>query len=96
MGQLRTFWLALPVRTKGFLVVALPTAGALLLAGLFALSIRGSKITEEEVTNSYEARISVDNLLVDLINAETGVRGYALTHDTAYLEQYHLGMQGHF
>ena len=73
--------------------MALPTAGALLLAGLFALSIRGSETTEDEVTNSYEARLSVDNLLVDLINAETGGRGYALTHDTAYLEPYHLGMQ---
>jgi len=94
MGQVRTFWLALPVRTKGFLVVALPTAGALLLAGLFAVSISRARATSELVVASYGAREAIDDVFLDLTNSETGVRGYALTHDEAYLEPYKLGMDG--
>jgi diguanylate cyclase (GGDEF)-like protein/PAS domain S-box-containing protein len=92
MERFRTVWLGLPIRTKGFLVVALPTAAALLVTLLFGLALERAGATELTVSSSYEVRLALDDVLEDLVNAETGVRGFALTHEPHYFEPYRAGV----
>src|SRR5690606_5735261 len=43
----------------------------------------------QRVTNSLQAIMLIKDLKTELLNAETGQRGYLLTEDVQYLEPYH-------
>lgn len=38
----------------------------------------------------------IDNCLISLLNAETGVRGFAITNDEEYLEPYKIGLSDYY
>ncbi|MEK8130692.1 ATP-binding protein [Paenibacillus filicis] len=66
-----------------------------LLALISLTSFIASSNTEEKLNSLVDSVIPVndlaDNLLIDLINMETGLRGYELSGDHAFLEPYSLG-----
>ncbi|WP_284336858.1 CHASE3 domain-containing protein [Comamonas sp. NoAH] len=65
---------------------------AILAASLMiGVSEYGYKQTSQLLTNltrSYDTRTSISSLMKDMLNAETGLRGYLLTNDNKYLEPY--------
>jgi PAS domain S-box-containing protein len=78
---------------KGQLFLAFGTA-AVLLAGVAVVSYQ--RILQEDadqkwVEHTHLVLEELDSVLVDLINQETGQRGYALTGTPSFLEPYDLG-----
>jgi PAS domain S-box-containing protein len=76
-------------------------AAALLVALVVVLSLGAFRQLEAAAaarTQTYDLIIRADSLLSDLIDAESGQRGYALTGDANFLEQYVAvrdGVRGH-
>ncbi len=67
-----------------------PPIAAIVLLGILAFfSLRSIRLSEIEAEQSNRALGSIEQLLRDLLNAETGQRGYLLTGDLAYLEPYY-------
>jgi signal transduction histidine kinase len=68
--------------------VACALIAMLTLIGISELSYRNSMEAMDEVAQAHIARSHVQRLLRDVLDAETGQRGYLLTGDTMYLEPY--------
>lgn len=88
MAKRTTWWTNLHLRAKGLIVVALPLA-ALLLASLVLYFLQQQVREEQAVARRilvlrHQIR-TVETLLLD---AETGVRGFALTKRADFLEPY--------
>ncbi|NJM65053.1 MAG: PAS domain S-box protein [Acaryochloris sp. RU_4_1] len=83
-------WTNLSVRRQGSLVVAIPML--CLLGSLGAFSWLRSSIDESQkwVNHTDQVLLASKQILLGLLNAETGVRGYALTRRDQFLEPYHL------
>lgn len=78
----------LSVTLRGALVISLPVI--CLLAGILAIAALRSKAiaARKQEQQSQETIIQSERLLMTLVNAETGVRGYALTRRREFLEPY--------
>jgi PAS domain S-box-containing protein len=86
--QFRRRWNALPLRSKGLSVIAIPLV-PLLVSTVFVLIIaRQGRLAEDLVSHTLEVKSSVANTLNLVIDGETGVRGFLLTHDPAWLGPY--------
>lgn len=75
------------VTTVGILLVCLATV---------VLSVQSHRTGDRTARTATQASAIADTsnrVLLDLINAETGQRGYLLTSDTSYLEPYLAAMQ---
>ncbi|VXB45727.1 Diguanylate cyclase domain-containing protein [Massilia sp. 9I] len=81
---------ALPIRrSAAILVVALFIV--LGMSVFFVREVLDLRQSMGALRQNDAARIQVRNVLINLLNAETGQRGYLLSGDPAYLEPYHLG-----
>jgi PAS domain S-box-containing protein len=81
-------WNRLSVRRQGFIVIAVPLL--CLIASLAAFSWLRYSIDRSQrwVDHSNQVLLESNQLLTGLLNAETGVRGYALTLNPKFLEPY--------
>src|SRR5579883_1317135 len=87
--QQRRFRLAdLPLGVKGVLVVAVPVCALLLAMVVFYQFENSLRLAESDLDRTFMARSERRNLLSEVINAETGVRGYLLTGKPEFLEPY--------
>lgn len=78
----------LSVRLRGALIISIPAI--CLFASIFAIAALRSRSIEarKQEQQSQQTIIESNRLLMTLINAETGVRGYALTRRPEFLEPY--------
>ncbi|MEO7217440.1 MAG: CHASE3 domain-containing protein [Gemmatimonadaceae bacterium] len=77
----------MPLRLK--LSAALGVALVILLVGAASLyALFESAKASDAVQHSEEVRSQLERTLTTVVNAETGHRGYLLTHDSAYLRPY--------
>ncbi len=76
-------------RSAATLVFALAIIAA--MSVFFIREVASLRQAMAELRQNDTARIQVRNVLVHLLNTETGQRGYLLTADPAYLVPYHLG-----
>ena len=63
-----------------------------IIAGVGAATLRSTYATVDSahwVAHTLQVRADLEGMVADLIEAETGVRGYVITGDTSYLEPYH-------
>ena len=80
------------VRGRLYLGFALLLAMILLLAGVVAYeSYRISEVNLERQVQSADLHQRVDDLEIDLLNMETGKRGFLLNGDESFLEPYEQG-----
>ncbi|MDQ2889438.1 MAG: CHASE3 domain-containing protein [Gemmatimonadota bacterium] len=78
---------AVPLRLK--LSAALGVALVILLVGVASLyALRESANAAAAVQHTELVHVQLERTLTTILNAETGQRGYLLTHDTAYLQPY--------
>jgi PAS domain S-box-containing protein len=83
-------WSKLPIRYAGATLIAIP---ALCLTLITVASIVSQQLNHGLYNNIDRTKtkiIEVKNLLIHLLNAETGSRGFNLTRDPQYLEPYNL------
>jgi signal transduction histidine kinase len=81
-------WADLPVRTKVLILLSLPL-GALLACVISGILLGGQ--ANDQLTNARQtsnAITGLNNKLQLLIDAETGVRGYAATRNPVFLQPY--------
>jgi PAS domain S-box-containing protein len=81
-------WIDLPLRTKGFIVIAIPCGAVLFLAIAAYFVAASEREMERDTLHALEMRAEVQKLLVNLVDAETGIRGYLLTRRPEFLEPY--------
>ncbi len=85
-------WVDLRLRTKGLVVVAIPVGALLLVSAVFL----GLQLQEEHnrqlVDESFAVRRQIAAVTLDLVNAETGARGYAITRQEEFLEPFRAAM----
>ncbi|MCU1286543.1 MAG: Two-component hybrid sensor and regulator [Acidobacteriales bacterium] len=78
----------LSVRTKGALIVAISiTFKIVLLFGLLFLQYQNQR-AEEASTHSKQILSVARQLMSELLNAETGMRGYIISGNPVFLEPY--------
>jgi len=63
---------------------------AAIVASLFVLRSVDNQLTE--LSNAYEVRRQARELMIALVDAETGQRGYMISRDTAYLAPYNAAV----
>ena len=78
-------WLAFP---KMAMSMALATLAALLLVGINEVGFRQSNQALIEVRDAQQVRQTLNELLLNVVDAETGQRGYLLTGEPRYREPY--------
>ena len=85
---MRRFWQGLSITRQGAFILVLPTFLTLSALGNWAWSRQQERTASEGVTHTENILKESSQLLTLLVDAETGVRGYGLTKDTAFLEPY--------
>ncbi len=78
-------WLAFP---KMALTLALAILAALMLVGINEVGFRQSHQALIEVRDAQSVRQTLNELLLSIVDAETGQRGYLLTGEARYREPY--------
>lgn len=76
------------MRIQGLITVALPLTAVLLSASLAAVGNYQRVNIETDIQRKFEMSAKLGELTTRMVNAETGMRGYLLTGQPAYLEPY--------
>ena len=84
----RPTWADLPLRAKGLVVVAIPLVALLVAALSSSLVRRQADDADAWVAHTLEVRGELQRTTTLLVDAETGVRGYALTGREEFLAPY--------
>jgi signal transduction histidine kinase/ActR/RegA family two-component response regulator len=90
---LRQWWLDRLLRTKGLIVVALPLVTLMGLTSANLLLQRAEGHERTDSTNARNLEDAANQLLTNMVNAETGVRGYLATRDALFLDPYNLALK---
>jgi PAS domain S-box-containing protein len=89
---LRRWWLNLPVRAKGLIVIAVPLIALIgTTSASLALQYREGQ-QRTAATASSNLGSAGDLVLADAVNAESGIRGYVATGDPVFLDPYNLAL----
>jgi signal transduction histidine kinase len=87
-GRFPWRWRDWQLRTKGLAVVAVPLVALALAGAMFAGLQQQDQRASQWVNHTNEVRLAIKTVTVDLVNAETGVRGYLLIHQADFLQPY--------
>ncbi len=90
--QLGNLWNRLPVRHRGAVVVAIPAVCLLITLGSWIWSRESTLAVRRKIESTEDIIRESNKLLVELINAETSVRGYAFTRNPSFLEPYNQSL----
>jgi CHASE3 domain sensor protein len=82
----------LSVRHLVILGISVPTLLLLLVGGLQWKLGDDFRLSRERVSNTRIVLLDLDTLLISMLDAETGQRGYLLTHQNSYLEPYNRSL----
>jgi len=83
-------WLAFPKMTLGLLLAAL---AALALVGINEAGYRQSHKALAEISEAERARMHLNLMLQNIVDAETGQRGFLLTGEARYREPYDVAVR---
>lgn len=89
---LSTYWKRLPFQYRAPIVITIPLL--CLIATLAGNLLLHQKTIESQayVEHTQQVLLESQSSLIDLLNAETGIRGYYLTLRPEYLESYHKAL----
>src|SRR5437899_2893243 len=88
LARIGLAWSNRSLRTKGLIVVAIPLTTLLVVAPLYYLSGRRSQDSEAGIRHTLLVRNQIQQVLVSMLNAETGVRGYLVSGQDSFLQPY--------
>ena len=88
---LSTWWGRLALRAKMVLVAGVPLVVLGAAIPVTYLSAKAEERLGRTVVEVFELRQSLGLVLQDLVDGETGARGYLLTNDPRFLQPYRLG-----
>jgi PAS domain S-box-containing protein len=93
LRKLKSSWIGLPISYRGIMVIALPTICTLSTLTAWIWTRQEGQTRVQRIEDVYIQTRTSEDLLTTLLNAETGVRGYALTGEDRFLEPYNLARQ---
>ena len=93
LSAVQRWWLDLPLRGKGIVVVAGPVAATGISVILFFITTRQIGEAAEWVKHTVEVQQKAATLLVQLTESEDGMRGYLLTGHRDFLGVHDLAVQ---
>lgn len=82
-------WVDGGIRVKGLVVVALPLFALATTVGTYAVLSQQQRIARQAVSHTIAVQAQVGIVLIDVLNAEAGVRGYLLTNNSQFLAPYY-------
>jgi signal transduction histidine kinase len=90
--RVRKFWLHLPVRRRGLVIVAIPIT--CLITSLMVFSLLQLKLVERErqTEQAQKVYLETQRLITTIVNAETGVQDYLITGESDYLDSYQVAL----
>ncbi len=88
LKKLTAAWDNLPARYRSAVVVAIPVACLAVTLSAWIWSRQNTLDIRQRIDRSTITISTMDQLLIGLLNAETGVRGYTITNDVLYLAPY--------
>lgn len=76
--------------------ISLPVAilAALVMVAISEFTYNHTQNSLQNLTQTYETRQKVSELMQEMLDAETGLRGFLLTNEENYLQPYNLSIQG--
>src|SRR4051812_25639745 len=83
---LARFWLNLPLSRKGAAIIALPVLCMLAMLGILSHLQRRALEADQWVVHTAEVLGESNQILADSLSLEATARGYALSHEPAFLE----------
>jgi PAS domain S-box-containing protein len=83
-------WNRLSVRRQGFMVIVVPLLCLFASLGIFSWQRYSIDRSQKWVDHTNQVLLESNRLLTALLNAETGVRGYALTASPEFLEPFDM------
>ena len=86
--KLNNLWAKLPARRRGTVVIAIPAACIAVTLAAWIWSRDSILVAQQRTDRTAEVILESNTLLVELLNAETGVRGYVITRDDGFLDPY--------
>src|SRR5580692_2023277 len=89
---LRQWWLDRSLRAKGLIVVAVPLIALMSLTSANLMLQRRESGERSVAIAARNLTTAASQVLVDALNAETGIRGYAATRDPLFLAPYNLAL----
>lgn len=90
--RLRSWWQRFPLRVKTLLVAGIPILGIGLAVPLLFSVQRDTARVSAAVEHAYGVRDKIADVLGDLVDAETGMRGFLLTSEREFLGPYFEGV----
>jgi signal transduction histidine kinase/ActR/RegA family two-component response regulator len=88
----KQWWLDWSIRIKGLVVATVPLVALILIVSA-SLVLQSNEAQERQVgRTASNLSSSVDQVLIDTLNAETGVRGYVATDNLAFLAPYDMAL----
>jgi len=92
LQPLQNFWHQLPLHRRGAIAASIPTLCLLLSLATFTWLDYKTKASQDYINYKEAILTESDELLVGLLNAETGMRGYRLTGQKDFLEPYTMAV----
>jgi signal transduction histidine kinase len=89
---LRELWNCIPLRRKGAAIITIPTICLFLFLGTSSYLRYQAQAARRYVSHTQEVLLESNSLLVALLSAETGVRGYESTNDKTFLDSYYAAL----
>jgi signal transduction histidine kinase len=93
LHHVRNLWARTSLRRQGVLIITVPVVCLLLFLGASVYLRYYTVAATRYVTHTQEVLLESNNLLVALLNAETGVRGYDRTLSKNFLEPYNMALE---
>jgi PAS domain S-box-containing protein len=86
--SMKKFWSKLPASYRGAIVISIPTICLLMTLGAWAWSWQRETDLNKQIDRTQQIIDRSNELLITLLNAETGVRGFNLSRNESFLEPY--------
>lgn len=87
--SIRALWAGLPVRYRGAVVITIPAFCLLITVGAWVWSRENNLNIRRQIDYTDRIIQESNGLLSSMVNVETGVRGYAITQNSNFLEPYY-------
>ena len=88
------FWNSTPIRAQGGILALIPIIAVLVSFGFAIFGNLSRESRQEDIERKFKATRQYGDLLTLMIDAETGERGFLLTHRTEFLEPYKKATEG--
>jgi CHASE3 domain sensor protein len=81
-------WSNLPVMYRGVIIFAIPAISVIPAIATWVWSYQSKSKAQEWVNHTQEVIRETSLLMKNIVDAETGIRGYTITRNTEFLEPY--------